>query len=345
MKPFYLMMRAALCAALSFAGAAFAVDFVDVLATPAMPSERAERALVNGLAHAGTRIVAAGQRGHILYSDDRGAHWTQAKVPVSSDLVALSFATDRKGWAVGHDGIVLHTEDGGASWTRQFDGVAAAKLVIAQSSNAQLVEEARATVAHGPDKPFLDVWFDSATHGFIVGAFNQVFATDDGGATWQPWGEKLDNPKGFHLYAIRPVGSDVYIVGEQGLVLKLDRARGRFTAVPTPYKGSYFGVTGKEGAVLVFGLRGNAFRSTDGGASWHKVETGVQTGLTASSVLANGTLVLVSQAGQVLTSGDNGATFSRVAQAKAGPTSAVIEASQGTLILGGVRGLRAQPLQ
>ncbi|MES2126364.1 MAG: YCF48-related protein [Pseudomonadota bacterium] len=345
MKPISLMMRAAFCAALSFAGTAFAVDFVDVLDTPAMPSARAERALVNGLAHAGTRIVAAGQRGHILYSDDRGAHWTQAKVPVSSDLVALSFATERKGWAVGHDGIVLHSEDGGASWTRQLDGRAAAKLVIAQSSNAQLVEEARATLVHGPDKPFLDVWFENEQHGFVVGAFNQVFATDDGGKSWQSWSDKLDNPKGFHLYAVRPVGGDVFIVGEQGLVLKLDRAHGRFAALATPYKGSYFGVAGFDGAVLLFGLRGNAFRSSDGGATWLKVETGVQSGLTAAGTLADGTLVLVSQAGQVLTSADKGATFARLAQAKAGPTSAVIDANNGTLILGGARGLRVQPLK
>ena len=44
----------------------------DVLDTPAAKSPLAARALLNGLARAGTRIVAVGQRGHIVYSDDAG---------------------------------------------------------------------------------------------------------------------------------------------------------------------------------------------------------------------------------------------------------------------------------
>ena len=53
----------------------------DVLDTPAVKSPLAVRALVNGLAIAGTRIVAVGQRGHVLLSDDAGKSWQQAEVP------------------------------------------------------------------------------------------------------------------------------------------------------------------------------------------------------------------------------------------------------------------------
>ena len=68
----------------------------DVLDTPAMKSPLAARSLLNGLARAGNRIVAVGQRGHIVYSDDAGKSWQQADVPASSDLVAVYFA-DRTG--------------------------------------------------------------------------------------------------------------------------------------------------------------------------------------------------------------------------------------------------------
>jgi photosystem II stability/assembly factor-like uncharacterized protein len=44
-----------------------------------------------GAARAGERLVAVGQRGHILYSDDSGNAWQQAAVPVSADLNAVSF--------------------------------------------------------------------------------------------------------------------------------------------------------------------------------------------------------------------------------------------------------------
>ena len=94
----------------------------DVLDTPAAKSPLAVRALVNGLAIAGTRIVAVGQRGHVLLSDDAGKSWQQAEVPVSSDLVAVSFPSASTGWAVGHDGVVLHSTNAGGRWTRQLDG-------------------------------------------------------------------------------------------------------------------------------------------------------------------------------------------------------------------------------
>ena len=96
--------------------------FQDPLAVPAQPSALASRSLLQGVARAGQRLVAVGQRGHIVHSSDGGGTWQQAKVPVSSDLTAVFFASERKGWAVGHDGVILHTTDGGLSWTLQFDG-------------------------------------------------------------------------------------------------------------------------------------------------------------------------------------------------------------------------------
>lgn len=100
----------------------------DVLDTPAVPSPLAARSLLTGLARAGARVVAVGQRGHVLFSDDAGKSWNQADVPVSSDLVAVSFPNPDAGWIVGHDGVVLHSTDAGRSWTRQLDGRSVGEL-------------------------------------------------------------------------------------------------------------------------------------------------------------------------------------------------------------------------
>ena len=125
---------------------------------------------------AGKRLVAAGARGHIVYSDDRGATWQQAKVPVSADLTALHFADARQGWAVGHEGVVLHTRDGGATWQVQLDGRRANALVLehvrklpADTDPAvleALKAEAERAAAEGPSRPFLDVWFANAARRF-----------------------------------------------------------------------------------------------------------------------------------------------------------------------------------
>jgi photosystem II stability/assembly factor-like uncharacterized protein len=253
----------------------------------------------------------------------------------------VHFASATKGWAVGHDGVVLASVDGGQSWSKQLDGRSAGQSMAKHYAAAEprLAEEAKRYAEQGPDKPFLDVWFENEHIGYVVGAFNLIFRTDDGGKTWLPWFDKVDNPKALHLYAIRSVGEDLFIVGEQGLVLKLDRKAGRFTALPTPYKGTFFGITGQAGAVLVYGLRGNVFRSTDGGANWAKVETGLQLSLTGSTVTEDGRILLVSQAGHVLASSDGGASFKPLALERAVPSSALLPAGKDAVVIAGARGV------
>jgi photosystem II stability/assembly factor-like uncharacterized protein len=323
MRFFSHVARTALVAgALLAAGAAWAGGYVDPLDEHARASPLAQRGLVNALARAGTRVVAAGQRGHILYSDDQGAHWTQARVPVAVDLTAVFFADPRQGWAVGHDGVVLHSGDGGASWTRQLDGRGE---------------------ADGQARPLLDVWFEDTRRGMAVGAFGLALCTTDGGAAWRHCESDLDNKGALHLNALRAVGGALYIAGEQGLLLKRD-ASGKFVPLASPYKGSFFGLTGNAGTLLAYGLRGNAFASHDGGKSWQKAETGVATGLAAGLALADGRLVLVSQAGQVLDSRDHGASFRVRPLARQQSAAAALALPDGRLLVGGVRGLQVQAL-
>jgi photosystem II stability/assembly factor-like uncharacterized protein len=342
--------------ALPFNRAVVAAEFADTLDQPATQAEKAVQGIFTGLATAGPRLVAVGQRGHIFYSDDAGGHWQQARVPVSSDLVAVYFPSHRQGWAVGHDGVVLHSSDAGQSWSRQFDGRQVGpsmlahyqRLAAAQPEDTDLqarIAEARRMSEEGADKPFLDVWFENDRVGYIVGAFNLIFRTEDGGQSWTPWLDRTDNPSALNLYALRPVGNDLFIVGEQGLVLKLDPATQRFDATPLPYKGTFFGITGKPGAVLVFGLRGTVYRSVDAGANWSKVELGLPLSIAASTVTADGRIILLSQAGHVLVSNDDGASFKLQPQNGLAPVAAAQISAVGSLVLAGAHGLRQLPLE
>jgi photosystem II stability/assembly factor-like uncharacterized protein len=330
--------------------------FQDPLDVPAVKSALAPRALANGLAMAGKRMVAVGQRGHILTSEDGGKSWTQATVPVSTDLTAVFFATPERGWAVGHGGVILVTMDGGKTWNKQLDGRALGKLLVSHYEGydgkdisaeklAQLRADAKRFADEGPDKPFLDVWFESESTGYAIGLFNLILKTSDGGKTWQPWFDRTDNPQAFHFYAIRPVGNDLYLAGEQGMVLKLDKAAQRFKALPMEYKGTFFGITGKPGAVVVYGLRGNAFRSGDDGKSWQKIETGVVSGLTGATITADGRILMVTQGGQVLASSDDGRSFSRLKLERPVPASALLEVGTGTLAIAGARGIHIQAVK
>ena len=206
-------------------------------------------------------------------------------------------------------------------------------------------EEAKRFAEQGAENPFLDVWFEDEKSGFVVGAFGLILRTADGGSTWEPWLHAIDNPKAQHLYAVRGVGSDVYITGEQGLVLKLDRAAGRFLPLEVPYKGTLFGVTGNSRAVVVHGLRGTVLRSRDGGRSWQAVPTNLQVGLTASTVDADNRILIVSQSGHVLASSDDGASFKAVRIERPVPAAAVLALGRDAVVVAGPRGVQSQSLQ
>lgn len=306
---------------LSAAMLAAAPVFVDPLAKPAAASMLAERAPLNGIAAAGTRLVAVGQRGHILYGD--GATWQQARVPASVDLTAVYFTSHAAGWAVGHDGLILHSADGGHSWKRQYDGRA-----------GDAVDE----------RPFLDVRFASPSDGIAVGAFGLARCTADAGASWRDCKDLFDNPQGLHLNAIGAVGGVQYVTGEQGLLLRRRPGEARFVQLTLPYRGSLFGITGDAGQLIVFGLRGNAWRSTDDGASWQQVDTGgLRSGIAAGLRRSDGSFVLLAQSGQVLHSRD-GSRFTLVPLQRIEPVTAAFSEANNDLVLAGVRGVRRQSL-
>ena len=313
-----LFRRFALSVAACLAsGALYAAEFADPMTAPAVMNPQAAREPLMAVAAAGQHFVAVGPRGVILVSDDHAAHWRQASVPVSSDLVAVTFVSDSEGWAAGHDGEVLHTVDGGSTWTRQLDGLQAAKLMAAyyakQTGDSPDLkasrDEAQRFLSDQGGRPFLDVWFDNEHSGWVIGSFNIIFHTDDGGKTWVPWFDRVDNRNALNLHAMRRIGGVLYVVGEQGLLLKLDPEKQRFVAMQTPSKGSLFGLTSSGNAMIVYGLLGNAYRTVDGGATWQKIALPTGASILASESLPNGHLVLGTQAGELLESTDEGVTF------------------------------------
>jgi photosystem II stability/assembly factor-like uncharacterized protein len=318
----------------------------DVLDRPSMESPLAAKRLLLSMARAGQGFVAVGPRGHIVVSSDGGQNWKQAKVPVSSDLVAGYFPTATHGWAVGHDGVVLATTDGGATWAKQLDGRIANDLMLtdltAKSAADPASEELKTLLAEaqrykdeGPDKPFLDVWFESATHGFVVGAYNLIFETSDGGKTWQSWFDRVSNARFMNLYSIRPAAGGLYISGEAGQVFKLDEQKTHFEAVPVEYGGSLFAVVDAGEAVLVCGLKGNLFRSDDGGTTWAKVESQLPATIVSGVALGPGSAVLADQGGRLALTRDGGRTFELIKQQKTLPLTSVIDAGNGRFGLTG----------
>jgi photosystem II stability/assembly factor-like uncharacterized protein len=256
---------------------------------PAAQSTAAALAPMLGATRAGKRLVAVGDFGIVLLSDDEGKSFRQAaSVPVSSTLTAVSFADDKHGWAVGHWGVILHTADGGETWS------------IQRSDTAE-------------DRPLFSVHFFDARDGVAVGLWSLVLKTRDGGKSWEslnmpvpPEGGRGDRNL-FKIFA-SPQGS-LFVAAERGAVLRSDDRGQNWRYLNTGYNGSFWsGIALVDGTLAVAGLRGTLYRSVDDGKTWQNVPTGSKSSLT-DLIAVGDKLIGVGLDGVQIESNDRGASF------------------------------------
>lgn len=328
----------------------------------------AARSLLLDIAAAGERLVIVGERGHVLFSDDGGTSWQQAKVPTRQMLTALHFVSPRHGWAVGHDGLVLATDDAGENWHIQRDGVAAQlarnrtnrddaqarvdALQRAQEDSAApdrdeleaQLEDARFDLEDAEQalrdpvfaSPLMDVWFQDLRRGWAVGAFGTLLVTGDGGEHWSSRPDLVDNPEELHLNAVTGDGSGrLLIAGESGLMYRSLDAGANWETLEPVYEGSWFGAlySGLQDTLLVFGLRGHLYRSGDFGESWEAVPWGGDITLAGGAASRSGEVALAGGVGNVLLSRDGGLSFTAtVMPQRAGLSSALVRDGQLTVV-------------
>jgi photosystem II stability/assembly factor-like uncharacterized protein len=273
--------------------AAFAQDAArpEMRITPAEHVPAAASSMMLSAALAGTRIVAVGDHGVVLLTDDGGKSFRQAhSVPVSSTLTGVSFVDATHGWAVGHWGVVLNSVDGGENWTLQRSDLAV-------------------------DQPLFSVHFKNAKVGWAVGLWSLMLHTVDGGTTWTT--VKLPPPPGAkkadrNLYRIfADSAGKLFITCEQGRVMQSADDGATWNYIETGYTGSFWtGVVLQDGVLLVGGLRGTIYRSTDGGRTWSAAQSSFKSSVTDMLQLADKSIVAVGLDGVTLVSHDDGATFS-----------------------------------
>ncbi|MBI5591635.1 MAG: hypothetical protein HY881_14260 [Deltaproteobacteria bacterium] len=330
---------------------------VDLLDRPAMLVHQPERSVLLDIAKAGNRIVAVGERGIVILSDDNGKTWRQAKVPTSVSLISVDFPSSTQGWVVGHSGIVLHTKDGGETWVRQLDGMVAARIAFeaAQSDLKRMgadneTAKSHSAAAHtlvdeGADKPFLDLKFKNEKEGIIVGAFGLVFHTLDGGATWTSWVNRIDNPNGFHFYTIQIIDDLIFLAGEQGLFCCSKDGGKTFKRIVTPYRGSYFcSVVSQSGRLLIAGMNGNAYWYDDQNENFTRIDVPVPVSFSASITGTDGYIFLANQAGDILRGREQDQALSVLDGPRMVQTASLIQLLDGSFVVVGVGGVRQFPL-
>lgn len=315
-------------------------------------------------ARAGTRVVAVGDRGHVVYSDDEGRHWQRAQSPTGVLLTAVCFADARNGWAVGHDAVVIGTSDGGATWQLQYSDVLGAE---AEDDGAdEYAEEDYSDEDYSDDyysedysdfgeeeaggqdtsgAPLLDVVCLNKDKALAVGGYGYLVETTNGGDSWQKVIERIDNGNGWHLNGITrvPGGSTLLVAGEKGLLLRSRDSGLTWKALESPYDGSFFGVAAlTDGTVLAYGLQGNLWVSRNQGDSWRQVKTGVTRGINAATQLDDGSVVLTGGAGVVLVSRDGGNSVALQYLPDRESVSSVLPLTGAELLMVGDAGIRVK---
>lgn len=193
----------------------------------------------------GPNILVAGNNGKILLSVDHGNIFTLAFNNPASDIQKINFlpGADPRAIAIGTNGKIYRSLDGGANWLD----------VTNPSGGASL----------------LGVSFCDANTGMIVGAFNQILKTTNGGSTWF---EILGGP-GLPLNEIfMKSASEAFAVGANGKIYRTSNGGNNWLVVYTdPYGGSIYDIEffpEEPNNGYAWGESGQIV-TTDGGLTWY----------------------------------------------------------------------------
>ena len=270
----------------------------------------------NDLTAVNDRLVAVGERGTIVVSENNGKTWqvTHRDDDVPVTLTNIAALTDSLLLAVGHDSVILRSEDGGLNW----------ELIMRDGETGE---------------PLMGAWSADGKHIFAYGSFGKFLISDDAGKTFTPQELPLF---GEHLSAMDGDTGDVRImVGEMGLVLRSLDGGTTWDKLDPFYQGSLFGVAHMNGTRwIAYGMRGHVFFTDDNGEQWKQVNSGSELPLYGHALSDNGKqMVIVGTAGILISLNDQGQLIKANNVSGLGTLTSAVILPSGNIIVAGQRGL------
>jgi photosystem II stability/assembly factor-like uncharacterized protein len=174
--------------------------------------------------------------------------------PGKSDLNAVYFADQKRGWVAGDGGFVSRTTDGGATWTRQ---------------NIETKDAVN------------DIYFRNKEDGYLL-AGNSIFQSEDGGQSWREIRRYFATDFGGatpELYSVRfsgkkrgwvvgSVSNDDGVVVDSLVIYTNDGGKSwQRLRVPTKQELIHLDFSGEKRGWIV-GVGGTILHTEDGGESW-----------------------------------------------------------------------------
>ena len=166
-----------------------------------------------------TRALVVGDRGKVLLTEDGGRTFKRVDIGTQLGIFGIEMTDEQNGYLCGQDGLIMKTADGGKTWKRLdsrthlfifslsfpdanhgfFVGDRA--LVLSTTNGGETFLKRQLQHIFPPEKadyalpyeePVLySASFLDADHGWVVGELGRIWATDNGGKTWQEQQQSL----------------------------------------------------------------------------------------------------------------------------------------------------------
>lgn len=220
-------------------------------------------------------------RSYLLKTTDGGGSWTRVEATGADKdvrLVRVVFAGRERGWTFGEAGALYATEDGGLTWSRR-------------------VLPTRHLLLGGA---FLD-----AQRGWLVGAGATALYTTDGGTTWREGqvesrGASQSESGDASAARLTNVSAPQRLAGVQRPPLQTAlKLSARLRAVTF--------VNARRGFAV--GSGGRIFTTTNGGATWRELDSGVANDLLDVKFFDEAEGFAAGEGGTLLHTRDGGATW------------------------------------
>ena len=258
-----------------------------------------------------TRVVAVGERGATVVSDDGGVNYTpQGRAVGGSGFHRLRATSSQIANVGASNGTLVRTVDGGDNWT-----------AIGVPTNADV----------------LDASFPDLSTGFAIDAAGSAFKTVNGGASWQileTGGTQAANG----VLAISP--ANVLLAGPIGIRRSTDGGASFATVSDKDLKKTKLTDIAPAGTAILASGRKALRVSSDGGAGWKKVKLPKKTKVLDASFVGNRKGFILTTKGQLLRTKNAGKSWTDMPAIATGSAYGVsfATASEGFVTIRGLGG-------
>ncbi len=282
----------------------------------------------------GKVLIAVGERGTILRSEDAGRRWQAVSLAVSDfDLRAVIHHAPSGAWlAVGSRGTILRSTDSGKTWTSLpnelnltletlfVEPATGAILLggesglIGRSTDAGLSWRVTRVKMQDPVTPVTAI-YSLENELIATSALGRVLISNDRGEHWHLLG--MGGNFYFTDVAIDPQSHTALLASHTGDLFLRQRGDDAWEKIELQIDGqkrfvSAIRYDAPSQSLIAVGHHGLAARSTDGGRRWQKLAIGFDTGIESLAQLDDGRFVGFGEGGYIVTSSDSGKSWRRV---------------------------------